>query len=418
MKFFFLLAALLVTSACGSTHEYHVYGSYLVEGSDLVYVTTGREEQELEACASKTCVLFESRTVVKDSKALVIDPRTGSQSEADRSPTVFTASGKNTFSQTVHLLESDVVSDNAHLGLISPQGYVAFLDYNTPPRPTVVIGPNGVVLVDTGAIPFGTKAAASDTSVTYATDEPFRVARFDWANPTPTQLQPVEVAQLNEPLLKFISLSPRGSHALFEIYDVELRDDAGQFLGHGSSATKYAVAALPDGQRVATLDLTGQSPSNLTWLDDNHLIVNVQHHEQTVGMVYPLTGTPFQADTPIETRDRYTSNHHLPMSDVLFTRQGVLTPEGRFTELDGARGVVVEGRQGWSMNANAELYVHDFDRKTSTKLSDVGGDAVLRGKNGAGLIVVDPKKKRLWTFHPTSGEKREFAIHTQPSASN
>lgn len=413
MKFLWVIAALLVTSACSGTNEYRIYSSYLAEGSDLVYVSLGREEQEYKSCASKTCILFESNTVVRDSWLLVIDPQTGSQTQATRSPSVFTALGKNTFTQTMHMLEPGVVSENAHLGIISPQGYVAFLDYSTPPRPTVIVGPNGVLAIDTGSIPHQTKAAASDTSVTYAVDEPFRVARFDWTDPTPTQLQPVEVAQPNEPLLKFISLSPRGSHALFEIYDVEIRDEAGKFLGHRSSSTKFAVAALPDGKRVATLDLTGQDPSNLIWLNDTHLIVNVQHNQQSVGMVYPLTGVPFQADTVVETRYSYSSNHYLPTSDVLFTRTGVFTAEGRFTEIDGARGVVVEGRQGWSMNVLGELYAHDFDRQTSRLLSDVGGDAVLQGKNRAGLIVLDSQKKRMWTFHPDSGEKHEIVIQTE-----
>lgn len=404
-----VLASVLM--GCAGSREYKAHDAYLVENSTLVYVEVGKLEGEIVPCEGKECLFFDTAQRYIDARLVAVDANTGAQSDvAGKSAWAYQTQGRN---GSGHVIPTPAPWNDVGIitgrHVVSPQGYVAYLTLGDEPSPAVLVGPQGVQPVDVGVLPSSTEVAASELGFTLVAPDPLRVAQVRWEGPVPTSLEPLGVQPVDGPTWKLRGLSPRGSYALIEVFDVEQRDESGMFLGWESRAQKWLVVGLPSGEIAASYDFSSRKCTALTWLTDTELVANFGGYNDQSTVVVRVEGGEFV----LEQGFAVGAGHHPPGSDVFVYSSTVVTPEGKISQMDADRGRVFEGRRAWTMGADGDLRVWDLNAATSRSLGRIRGKSKLLGKNAAGLVVIEiGNPSRVWVVNPEDGARRDVVLTT------
>lgn len=405
------LALAVVLMGCGGTREYKAHDAYLVENSTLVYVEVGKLQGEIVPCEGKECLFFDVAQRYTDSRLVAVDATTGAQSDvAGKSAWAYRTQGRHGSGHVIPTAAPwNDIGVMAGRHVVSPQGFVAFLTLGDEPSPAILVGPQGVQPVDVGVLPSDTEVAASELGFTMVAPEPLRVAQVRWEGPVPTALEPLGIQPMDGPIWKLRGLSPRGSYALIEVFDVEQRDESGKFLGWESKGQKWHVVGLPGGEIAASYDFSSRNCSALTWLTDTELVANFGGYNDRSTVIVRIEGGEFVLDEGFAVERGY----YPPGSDVLVTSSMVVTPEGKVSRVDAERGRVFDGRRAWTMGADGDLRVWDLNTATSRSLGRIRGKATLLGRNAAGLIVMETgNPSRVWVVNPEDGARRDVVLTT------
>lgn len=373
-----LLCLLLASAACSSVSDYRVDDEHLVAQSDLVYLTVTKAGT--------------------DPRLVALSPSSNSQQDVATlfSVSTYEVMSGNGLRKNLLPMSSPPADKRAapSMTITGPGNEVAYVWKATNTQePAVVVWRAGrPTPVDVDVTDQPLEVGVTALGVTLFRPGDLSFAHFRWEGPVSTTFAPVPISGQDGEVLEFQSLSPDGSHALFR-----------------TSPERYVVFDVPSGSRVGAVDF-GVTPDEVIWLNSTKLLVNLRKegkaftHVRDVGEAPPID---LGVLLNLEGAKRFA------MSDVVLFNDTVLTPEGILTKVDPSRGLVIEGRRGWGLNAAGEITRYDFDRQSSRSLGRLRGNVALVGKNEAGVIVLERENPaRVWIVDPELGTRRDVVITT------
>ena len=375
----YLLSLALACAACSGVSDYRVSDEHLIAQSDLVYLTVTKGGT--------------------DPRLVALSPSSNSQQDVATlfSVSNFAAMSGNSLRKNLLPMSSPPTDKRGApaITVTGPGNEVAYVWFATDTQESAVIvwRAGRSTPVDVGAFSQPIEVGVTRLGVTLFRPGDLSYAHFRWEGPVATSFAPVPIATSeNAETLEFASLSPGGTRALFR-----------------ASPERYVVFDIPSGSPSDTIDFS-TAPEDVIWFNDAKLLVNSKDDGKVRTLVRELGNS---AATNLGVTFDLPNAQRFAMSDVLLFENTVLTPDGIVTKVESARGLVIEGRRGWALNATGDITAYDFDRKSSKSLGRLRGSVALIGKNDAGLIILERENPaRVWIVNADLGTRRDVVITT------